>query len=201
MRSAEAAAQRGGRRYRDRAGPRGQHGPLRLLVAGRGGTDPPPGGSGPGPGRRPSIPIQERHGRRRAGSGSGTRRGRGPDGFAAASSPGTVGLGAPRREAAAEREGRGPERRGKAPAGVKWRRRPAAPSAARGRRTLRAALTKWRTRSRGEAGPGGRRWNAAPCSPESATLGRAAGGTRSAVPRSGLWRRERAAPVAGESQR
>lgn len=47
-----------------------------------------------------------------------------------------------RRRSGAAGAGRGRE----APAGTKWRRRPAAPSAARGRRTLHAALTKWRTR-------------------------------------------------------
>lgn len=145
----EAAAQRGGRRCRGRAGPRGQHGPLRLLAAGRGGTLPPAGvvpapeqrprdggppfsarsaaavagwGRGRGDGGSPAAPRRPRPRGRRGGAGGGCRGGRRRSGAAGA--------------------GRGRE----APAGTKWRRRPAAPSAARGRRTLHAALTKWRTR-------------------------------------------------------
>lgn len=69
----EAAAQRGGRRCRGRAGPRGQHGPLRLLAAGRGGTLPP-AGVVPAPEQRPrdgAVPGRERAGagRRKGGAG------------------------------------------------------------------------------------------------------------------------------------
>lgn len=135
----EAAAQRGGRRCRGRAGPRGQHGPLRLLAAGRGGTLPPAG----------VVPAPEQRLRdggppfsaRSAAAVAGWGRGRGDGGSPAAPRRPRPrgrrgGGGVPRREAA-ERGGRGRARTGSpggyemaAPPGGAFRR-PRPPNAPR----------------------------------------------------------------------
>lgn len=78
----------------------------------------------------------------------------------------------------------GGKRKPAAPPAAKWRRWMAAPPAPRGCRALHAAITKWRTRRQQLAAAersGARRRDAAPRSPESAALGRAAGATRSAA--------------------
>lgn len=136
----EAAAQRGGRRCRGRAGPRGQHGPLRLLAAGRGGTLPP-AGVVPAPEQRPrdgGPPFSARS----AAAVAGWGRGRGDGGSPAAPRRPRPrgrrggGGGVPRREAA-ERGGRGRARTGSpggyemaAPPGGAFRR-PRPPNAPR----------------------------------------------------------------------